>query len=1210
MAIDKTEFGTSGNDTLQGEDGSDVLRGGYGDDRIEGGAGNDTLDGERGSDVLIGGDGDDTLVSDSDAGEPVVAQSFDPGQGRNNEIDPTTNRLYPNQPFVADDIMVGGEGADTFLLKPQLNAKADIIEKHTDSDGRINWANVAGENNNVHDHWVDAIGTDIIADYDRAEGDRIQLYGHTVDPSVRYEDVDGDGDEESIIEIYSNQGAGGGAHNGDFLGQVIVHGDRVEEGDIELKGMETFGVVETIDELQEAIAPIGQPDGDIRSTLSENPSLAEIATRNAGDAPGAAFQEHILARSIVAAADDVLTGTDGGDTLAGDPAPEALSALDRPLSYWTLSEQTNGAFADATGTSDARFYLQDNGEASLRTVVPTIDGPDGTPAALFGANGDRTFAYVAHDEAYQVLNATVTAWFNPQDLGGRQTIFAKDESDADGGGHFHVMVDGNGRLFVRVAEGEGKNDSGYNHEWRSKEPLVSENNWQHIALSFGADGVSVHLNGQALGDEQFDTIRGAGGVSMSEFAGGYAIGNDKPLIIGANTRTSDDTSTAEALGVDQNLTHFFNGGIANVGFWGGDTPAEALSSAQIAALVTDGAGDIDAMTAPVPPPIPVGNDTISGEGGDDTIDGGAGNDVLDGGQGNDTIQGGYGDDTVSGGTGDDTIDGGHGNDTLSGGDGNDRLVSRADAREPVIAQEFGPDDDPDNQIDPASRMLYPSQAGMPADDVLTGGAGADEFFFQTLIDAKQEIINKHVNDDRTIDWSMMGVAGENNNVHDHWVDGIGNDTITDFNRDEGDRITIDGHTTEVSAIEIRDVDGDGVNDSVLQLRSNQGANGGAHNLDLLGTITVLGAEITDADYTTNPGSHAGIVESIDEYREAITPLMRSGDTPPAAETPADPPPDPDQPADTPPDQPPPVDAPSDNPTGEQPTGETPPSSQPPPLPPGDGLTGLQRALTPSEDHPAAATATFADDLLIGTSAGEDMRGSWGDDRIDASGGDDLVHGGHGDDLISGGDGDDLLGGDFGDDILVGGGGQDELRGNRGEDVLAGGDGDDILDGGAGDDVLYGGGGEDMIDGGRGHDTLVLDGAIDDYTIALQGSDLLITDLAGETDVVRAMEHVHFNGSGESYVIQDDGTLALTDHPDEVRDMVEGELIGELLGTGGTAAGSVDAELAEMQENELSNAGTSQEPQATLPATEAPGAAAEAGLDLGIDSGCGDDMRAA
>ena len=54
-------------------------------------------------------------------------------------------------------------------------------------------------------------------------------------------------------------------------------------------------------------------------------------------------------------------------------------------------------------------------------------------AALFGING-KSFAYVAHEESYEVLNATVTAWFNPVDLGGQQTILAKDESNADGGG--------------------------------------------------------------------------------------------------------------------------------------------------------------------------------------------------------------------------------------------------------------------------------------------------------------------------------------------------------------------------------------------------------------------------------------------------------------------------------------------------------------------------------------------------------------------------------------------------------------------------------------------------------------------------------------------------------------------------------------------------------------------------------------------------------
>ncbi|MEM9355818.1 MAG: LamG-like jellyroll fold domain-containing protein [Pseudomonadota bacterium] len=1232
MAKGETLNGGQENDVLVGQDGADIVNGGYGDDRLEGGAGNDVLDGDRGSDLLIGGAGDDTLISDSDAGEPVIAQNYDPNAGRNDEIDPATNRLYPNQPFVADDILVGGEGADTFLIKPQINAKADIIAKHTDDDGRIDWADVAGENNNAHDHWIDSIGTDVIADYDKEEGDRILVYGHTADPEISYADVDGDGDEESIIKIYSNQGNGGGAHNGDFLGQMIVHGDRVELDDLDIKAMETYGVVETIDEIIEAVAPTGTPDTDIMSTQTENPFAAEVDTRDPGENPGPAFVENIYQRELVDATDDTIVGTAGDDVLEGDPMPAQSSSLDAPISYWSLSE-TDGTFADATGISDARYYIDDNGEASLQSRVPFMPGPDGaTPAALFGVQED-SFAYVANDQAYQVLNGTVTAWFNPVDLGGRQTIISKDESNADDGGHFHIRVEGDGRLFIRVAEGEGRNDGGYNHEWRSKEPLVSEGNWQHVALSFGAAGVTAYLNGEALSDDDFDTVGGAGGQSMSEFVGGYAIGNDKPFVIGANTRVSNDTSTAEALGVDERLSEHFEGGIANVGFWGGATPDMALSAAQVAELVANGPGDLSNAMAPTPPPVPVGDDTISGEGGNDTIDGGAGNDTLDGGAGNDTVMGGYGDDTVSGGAGDDTLSGGHGEDVLIGGDGNDRLESRADAREPVIAQDFDRSDDPDYEVDFDARMVYPSQANLPSDDVLTGGAGADEFFFETLINAKEDIINRHVNDDRTINW--MGVAGENNDVHDHWVDGIGNDTITDFNRDEGDTITIEGHTTEVSEINVLDVDGDGDQDSVLQLRSNQGAGGGAHNLDLLGTITVLDNVITEADFTTDAASHAGIVETIDEYQEAISPLMRSDDPVPTADSSDDSASDSDDSSasdddsstsddtassdddtassddtasdDTASDDGSASDS-DDDTTASDDSGSDDGSASDDTTASDDSSTGddtadagsgsddsqsddgssddsasddgsqspptvmtmLQQLLTPSADNPASTAPSTGNDLLIGAALNDDMSGSWGDDRIDGSAGDDDISGGHGDDVIAGGEGDDLLAGDFGDDILVGGAGQDELRGNRGEDVLVGGEADDIIDGGAGDDVLYGGAGEDLIDGGRGLDVIVLDGAAGDYTFtAADGGGFLVTDANGVTDMVNDVEHVHFNGSGETFAVQDGNLVAAAD-ADEIADLLEGDLMSELLNIPSSAAMSVDDQLNEMAAMETGN----------------------------------------
>ena len=58
------------------------------------------------------------------------------------------------------------------------------------------------------------------------------------------------------------------------------------------------------------------------------------------------------------------------------------------------------------------------------------------------------------------------------------------------------------------------------------------------------------------------------------------------------------------------------------------------------------------------------------------------------------VYGGYGNDTIIGTSRNDILQGGHGEDEIRGGAGNDLIISYADSREPIIAQDYNNGDDP------------------------------------------------------------------------------------------------------------------------------------------------------------------------------------------------------------------------------------------------------------------------------------------------------------------------------------------------------------------------------------------------------------------------------------------------------------------------------------------------------------------------------------
>lgn len=199
----------------------------------------------------------------------------------------------------------------------------------------------------------------------------------------------------------------------------------------------------------------------------------------------------------------------------------------------------------------------------------------------------------------------------------------------------------------------------------------------------------------------------------------------------------------------------------------------------------------------------------------------------------------FGNDRLNGRDGDDWLQDQLGRDRYRGGEGDDVLVSISDSNVPAENRKIQANVDDGNDVDKLSfaRKFY-NPDNLASNDRMRGGTGADTFKFDLLINAPEEIYTKHINSDGTINWGMNGVAGENDNYHDHWVEGIGRDTIVDFSGTggEGDQIVITGHTVQYKVIQ------ESNNQVKLGVYSDQGADGvrggGAHDMDVLGVINV------------------------------------------------------------------------------------------------------------------------------------------------------------------------------------------------------------------------------------------------------------------------------------------------------------------------------------------------------------------------------------
>lgn len=150
-------WGGAGNDTIQaasgstymrGEDGNDSISGGSGFDDINGNLGADTASGHLGNDWVVGGQGDDLL--NGDEGDDIVY-----GNMGNDWVDGG----------VGADIVRGGQGDDNLLGQSGDDWLSGDLGNDTET---------GGTGADTFYSWG-AAGIDRITDFNRAEGDRIQL---------------------------------------------------------------------------------------------------------------------------------------------------------------------------------------------------------------------------------------------------------------------------------------------------------------------------------------------------------------------------------------------------------------------------------------------------------------------------------------------------------------------------------------------------------------------------------------------------------------------------------------------------------------------------------------------------------------------------------------------------------------------------------------------------------------------------------------------------------------------------------------------------------------------------------------------------------------------------------------------------------------------------------------------------------------------------
>ncbi len=383
----------------------------------------------------------------------------------------------------------------------------------------------------------------------------------------------------------------------------------------------------------------------------------------------------------------VIAGTGGADTVS------VTRPAQTPVLYWSMNEPAGSVLVDSAGTRQDGTAVAADGTPDLGAFGPKDSAPTFDAGRSVRFDGTRgTYVATADVPEFDLVEGSIQLWFSADDLGRGQTLVSKN-SNRNMAGDFSIRLN-DSRVVVELSDGRTRYTI-------TSEKLVNDQDWRHLAFTFGARGMQLYLDGMLAGSNAF-----TGGI----------VGSTAPLMIGADQRDANNAGVA----VNRlSTSNAFAGYLDEFAVFGRQLDVTAIRALRADGPV-DGAprGDVISVKASFLPLVgqpevktftfaAVDRIAFYGADGDDRIEidpvlkqptdlhGGRGNDYLAAGGGASIITGDDGDDVLIGSPDSDTLLGGAGNDLIDtnggsadvvdGGSGTDRLESSAKPVQPFLS---------------------------------------------------------------------------------------------------------------------------------------------------------------------------------------------------------------------------------------------------------------------------------------------------------------------------------------------------------------------------------------------------------------------------------------------------------------------------------------------------------------------------------------------